>query len=1020
MAGQNLINNISILSYNSTGWNNFKGDFINTILLSHSMHICAIQEHFLLDTNLYTLQKCFPQFDIFGIPAFKSNAQINVGRPSGGLAFVYSRTISKFVKHIECPNSRRVQGLLLTLPTQSYLFINCYFPVDARNNDVDELIKILQDIKFLMDTCTDNCKIVILGDLNADFSRNTTFVTHLKTFLHENNLDSLWTKFDCDFTQCQSRTINGRENTYFSVIDHFCVDKTFFQDCKEAMPLHLIDNTSNHEPIFLKLNCVHEEAVNVSNKNSTIQPKPCWGKATDDNIQCYVNDLGQGLSSVELPNDCVHCSNLTCIDPAHRDQIDNYAFNVVGAISDAVNNNIPFTSENSKKSAPFPGWSQYIRPFREDALFWYSVWSSAGKPLNCQLHNVMKSTRNKYHYVIRKIRKRDKLIRKQNLIEDCLHGNVNNIFKKIKAVRKNESSSSNSMDGVFGKDNIADLFRNKYETIYNKHSDDFSEVCNYLDIINDQISNADFSLVSKINNTLITQVVNELHSGKGDVVYDWGSDALKHGVQLLAPHLTNIFRSFLVHGHISELFNICALRPIVKNKNSSKSNSDNYRLIAISSIILKMLDKVILHIFGDNFISPNLQFGFHKYLSTTMCTWTLLETINYFTNRNTSVYVCLLDLSKAFDHVQHSKLFKKLSSKVPPLFLRLIIVSYLSQNCSVKWDDVYSSHFDVTNGVRQGAVASPYYFNAYTDELFTILKESGLGCYIDIFFFGLLGYADDFSLISPTRAGLQSMLQIAEAFFKKHGIDISVNIVPEKSKTKCLAFNVKKNIPARLSLYNYQLPWVKDYKHLGHFIHTDESMSHDILQKRGQFISKVHALRQELGKQHPEVFMYLVQVYLGSMYGSNIWDLFSPASRRLYTAWNILIRTTFDLPYATHRYILYNITNSPHIRISIMKRFIKFYSRLAVCNKPEIRLLFNLQKFDCRSIFGRNCFNICKEFNAMSPDEVDLNKISMPIKIPDGETWRIPFIDDLLNLRGSDSDIPQDDINSILNLLCVQ
>ena len=191
------------------------------------------------------------------------------------------------------------------------------------------------------------------------------------------------------------------------------------------------------------------------------------------------------------------------------------------------------------------------------------------------------------------------------------------------------------------------------------------------------------------------------------------------------------------------MFAICALTPIVKNKNSNSSSSDNYRLIAISSLILKMLDSVILHAYGDRFISPHLQFCYHKNLSKTMCSWTLLETINYFANRNTSVFVCLLDLTKAFDHVVHSKLFKKLSSKVPPLFLRLIIVSYLSQNCCVKWDGVYSSEFSVTNGVRQGVKASPYYFNAYTDELFEILKDSGFGCYIDVFFYGLLGYADD-------------------------------------------------------------------------------------------------------------------------------------------------------------------------------------------------------------------------------------------------------------------------------------
>ena len=195
-------------------------------------------------------------------------------------------------------------------------------------------------------------------------------------------------------------------------------------------------------------------------------------------------------------------------------------------------------------------------------------------------------------------------------------------------------------------------------------------------------------------------------------------------------------------------------------------------------------------------------------------------------------------------------------------------------------------------------------------------------------------------------------------------------------------------------------------------------MSHDILIKRAIFISNVHALRQELGYQDPEVFMQLSQTYLGSMYGSNLWDLYSSQANRIFTSWNMLIRTSFNLPYATHRYILYNITNIPHIRISLIKRFIKFYSRLESSFRPEVRLLFNLQKSDCRSTFGRNCFNICNEFDVRFPDQVKCNNISMPIKMPDNESWRIPFIFDIINSRDSNSVLNSDEINYILEHVC--
>ena len=223
---------------------------------------------------------------------------------------------------------------------------------------------------------------------------------------------------------------------------------------------------------------------------------------------------------------------------------------------------------------------------------------------------------------------------------------------------------------------------------------------------------------------------------------------------------------------------------------------------------------------------------------------------------------------------------------------------------------------------------------------------------------------------------------------------------------------------ASILLYDVALPWVKSHTHLGHVINTDESTHHDILLRKGEFISKVHALRQEVGDQVPEVFMFLVQTYLACMYGSNLWDIFGVWGNKVFITWNSLIRNTFNLPYATHRYILYNICKTPHIRISLIKRFIKFYSRLEICQKPEVRHLFHKQKLDCRSVFGRNCFNICKEFKVNAPNKVNLSDISMPIKLEDSQRWRLPFLLDLLKLQNVDSDIPSGHLNDLINFIC--
>ena len=61
---------------------------------------------------------------------------------------------------------------------------------------------------------------------------------------------------------------------------------------------------------------------------------------------------------------------------------------LLGCINDSLKDCLPETSGKNKKS--IPAWNNEVKPFREDAMFWHSLWISAGRPLNNTLHNIMK------------------------------------------------------------------------------------------------------------------------------------------------------------------------------------------------------------------------------------------------------------------------------------------------------------------------------------------------------------------------------------------------------------------------------------------------------------------------------------------------------------------------------------------------------------------------------------------------------------------------------------------------------
>jgi len=80
--------------------------------------------------------------------------------------------------------------------------------------------------------------------------------------------------------------------------------------------------------------------------------------------------------------------------------------------------------------------------------------------------------------------------------------------------------------------------------------------------------------------------------------------------------------------------------------------------------------------------------------------------------------LCSIDLSKAFDKVNHSGLFVKLMKRYIPVEL-LKYLEYWFTDCAacVKWHDCWSDVFIVNSDVRHGSVVSPLLFNIYTDDM---------------------------------------------------------------------------------------------------------------------------------------------------------------------------------------------------------------------------------------------------------------------------------------------------------------
>ena len=114
------------------------------------------------------------------------------------------------------------------------------------------------------------------------------------------------------------------------------------------------------------------------------------------------------------------------------------------------------------------------------------------------------------------------------------------------------------------------------------------------------------------------------------------------------------------------------------------------------------------------------------------------ETVHYYTeNGAKSVYVLLVDASKAFDKVAFNVLFNELCDRsLCPKIAKLLYYMYTTNGCSVRWGSEHSDYFNVSHGVKQGGVISSILFSCYNDKLFSQLEHSGLRCHVGVSYAG--------------------------------------------------------------------------------------------------------------------------------------------------------------------------------------------------------------------------------------------------------------------------------------------
>ena len=342
---------------------------------------------------------------------------------------------------------------------------------------------------------------------------------------------------------------------------------------------------------------------------------------------------------------------------------------------------------------------------------------------------------------------------------------------------------------------------------------------------------------------------------------------LKECATTLSKPLTILLNKSISEGSVPSSWKKANVTPIYKK--GSRTDSDNYRPISLTSVLSKLLEKFVketmLNHMIDNNLFSNAQYGFRSRRSCVLQLLAAMEDWTQTIDEGIPVDVIYLDFKKAFDSVPHRRLLEKISAYGFRGNLLKWIADFLSdRHQRVKVGDSFSNWASILSGVPQGSVLGPMLFLIFINDL----PDSLHSC-IKLF-------ADDTKLYSSVST--QNSHQLLQS---------DLQLLLDWSTTWELPFNINKCVVLHLGPNNICNPYSFNIGESDHLLHQSTAerdlgitidnrldFSHHIGNIIKKANSQVGLIKRSFVIRDPTAMLQLYKATVRPIleYGSPVWS----------------------------------------------------------------------------------------------------------------------------------------------------
>ena len=627
-------------------------------------------------------------------------------RTGGGLMIIFKTTLQVNKVNNDTHDSFECLECRVVLNNRNVDFIVIYRPPTSNKNKTSPRQFIDEFQPFIIDKSTSSDSLFILGDFNFHINNNND----------HSAMEFIQTMSSFNFDQVVNKPTHEHGNTLDLVFTRS--DDRLLKHLR-VEPNHI----SDHHSVLFKLD----------NARPKFERKCIEYRQTKNiNIDDFRADiLNSGLSD-RVENATTTAEKMSLFNTTLKDVFDKHA-------------------PTKKKIIT-------VRP--ETKWFCHQIYAAKRKRRAAEV--VWRTTKLTVHREIYVLERN----RTNETIKECKHNFVKNNITNRKGDSKelfkilNSLLTDNSKSSPLPKHDDKETLAENFNTYFN---DKIRTIRDDLD--KNSTSKIDFSAPSPpsklsalspaTTEEIITTISNAPNKTSSlDAVPTW---LVKACCQELATPICSIVNRSLAQADFPSIFKEANITPILKKKNLDCEILKNFRPISNLNFLSKLIEKIVAKRLHDHVTSNNLCASFQSAYRPGHSTETALlrvhnDLIGHLQN-NKNVALLLLDLSAAFDTVDHAILLQRMYSNfgIADMALQWFTCYLTNRTQRVFINGGLSKPTSIEFGVPQGSVLGPYLFTLYTAPISNIITNHGIEHHL---------YADDTQLYLPV-SHIDSALTVA-------------------------------------------------------------------------------------------------------------------------------------------------------------------------------------------------------------------------------------------------------------------